>query len=89
MSKKHSTYGVYLVSQDIVTGWDTYDSFICTAQDEEEARNLYPGGGTLLELPCFYHDWPGQDQKSSIRVVQIGISFVQDTQVVCASFNAG
>jgi hypothetical protein len=89
MSKKHATYGVYLVSQDIFKDWDSYDSFVCTAQDEEEARNLYPGGGTLLELPCYYQGWPGQDKKSSIRVVQIGISFVQDTQVVCASFNAG
>ena len=33
---------IYLCSQNENTGWDTYDSFICAAKDEEAARNILP-----------------------------------------------
>jgi hypothetical protein len=33
---------LYLVSQDINTGYDTYDSMIVSAESEIDARNIHP-----------------------------------------------
>ena len=40
--------GIYLVSQDVNTEYDTYDKFIVIAGSEGEARATHPGGGTTL-----------------------------------------
>jgi hypothetical protein len=33
---------LWLISQDVNNGWDTYDSAVVAAETEEEARNIYP-----------------------------------------------
>ena len=80
---------LYLISQDENNDWDTYDSAVVCAPDEETARNIVPG--------CVdgNHDWA--DRYSSwcsgpdkVKVEPIG--YAADgipIGVVCASFNAG
>lgn len=34
---------IYKVTQDAVYGYDTYDSFVVVAPNEEEARNIHLG----------------------------------------------
>lgn len=33
---------LYKVSNNIVTGYDTYDSMVVVAEDEQEAREIHP-----------------------------------------------
>lgn len=33
---------VYLLTQSLVSDWDTYDSVVVIAQNEEEARTIHP-----------------------------------------------
>jgi len=33
---------LYLISQEIVTGYDTYDSAVVSAKDENDAKNIHP-----------------------------------------------
>ena len=33
---------LWLISQDVNNGWDTYDSAVVAAETEDEARNIYP-----------------------------------------------
>lgn len=33
---------IYLVSQNVNTGYDTYDSFVCVAENEDDARTIHP-----------------------------------------------
>ena len=35
---------LWLISQNVNCGWDTYDSAVVAADTEEEARNIYPSG---------------------------------------------
>lgn len=35
---------LYLISQDKVTGYDTYDSAVVCAKDEADARTIHPSG---------------------------------------------
>ena len=33
---------IYLLEQDIIDGYDTYDSIVVCAKSEEDAREIYP-----------------------------------------------
>lgn len=33
---------IYKVEQNIIDDYDTYDSFVCIAKDEDEARKMHP-----------------------------------------------
>ena len=95
---------IYLVSQNIVSGYDTYDSFVAVAESEEDARSMHPSEfvthikdgkwmGTYTEggeYEYYSLDWPQYDKVSEIQVKYIGeASNDMKIGVVCASFNAG
>lgn len=82
---------LYLVTQIENTGYDTFDSFVCTAPDEETARNTSPHGGPMnwdINLR-WGSDWCRAAQYVTVKI--IGITLDDDTEqhVICASFNAG
>lgn len=92
---------LYLVSRTDDGGYDTYDSFVCTAETEEVARHTYPSSyyrwfadegwamecvdGTLRGEGMF----PGWVQPSKAEVLLLGTSILTEAKVICASFNAG
>jgi len=77
---------LYLISQDSNDGYDTYDSLIVCAKDEEEARNIHPG---------IFGEWRDNvsywcKTSNLVKVKYIGIAANEiDYGVVLASFNAG
>lgn len=76
---------IYKISQNTNTSYDTYDSAIVAANNEEEARNLYPGG--IHEFTNIMFDWTTPE---NVEVEQIGITkLYSQPQVILASFNAG
>lgn len=80
---------LFLISQKQNRGYDTYDSAVVVAIDEEAARQLDPGTGKPVE------DW--SDKYSAwcsgpehVIVTHIGEAAAGvEPGVVCASFNAG
>jgi len=69
---------IYLISQDVNNGWDTFDSAIVIAENEEEGDGKYDkryGGWSKKEFVEV--EYIGEAKKGSER------------GVVCASFNAG
>ncbi|MGO2981580.1 MAG: hypothetical protein ACTID1_00240 [Pseudolactococcus laudensis] len=93
---------IYKLSQTINDDYETYDSCIVIAENEEEAIKIHPNGrqnwdtrGRKLENSYFVYenfdidDWV---EIEDIKVELIGIadrSLNGDIEVVCASFNAG
>lgn len=77
---------LYRIWQTVNNDYDTYDSAIVCAENEEEARNT---------LPSPYGDWGGSmpewaDSPKQVKVKEIGIANSdQKKGVVLASFNAG
>ena len=79
---------LYLISQNVNNGLETYDSAVVCAESEEEAR---------LTHPNFRKNWDGRPTScdtwcnaQDVKVELVGIA--NDTAeigVVCASFNAG
>ena len=75
---------LYLLTQDEVTGYDTYDSVVVAAESEEEAKGIHP---------CAILGWRSSGDWCKIEDVQVELigEAKKGTQsgVILASFNAG
>lgn len=76
---------LYLIYQTQNKGWDTYDSAVVCAPDEETARHINLNGS---DESAFHGCWCSGPEY--VHVVRIGVAD-SDVKpgVVCASFNAG
>jgi hypothetical protein len=79
---------LYLIWQDENTGYDTYDSAVVAANNEEEARRMHPNGGWESDL--IWGTWASNPDHVKVRYIgdsapQNGIEPV----FICKSFNAG
>lgn len=83
MSKK--TIGLWLVTQDQNNDYYTYDSFVCAAASEQDAKDTHPLG-RWDETYCW-----AQRGSEKIKAKKIGSTVPGDTEpgVWLASFNAG
>lgn len=93
---------IYKVTQDAVYGYDTYDSFVVVAPNEEEARNIHPSGGYVWYNGgwCVLEDdgslgeyWRVRDwcrpEDVVIELIGESLGTFHCTTVICSSFNAG
>lgn len=79
---------IYKVSQDINGDYDTYDSFVCVAESEDDARDMHPNGELIGKSS--HWDWVSEKDKHLCRVDFIGVASPESTRgVILASFNAG
>ena len=77
--RKNKQNKLYKIWQDKNTGYDTYDSAIVCAENEEEARNTNLGsvGGSWVK-------------PEDVQVEEIGIANDDIKKgIICSSFNAG
>lgn len=79
---------LFLISQDQSNGYDTYDSAVVAAPDEETARHIDPGTGKPVANWNKNRSWCNGPEH--VTVAYIGEAAEDIAQgVVCASFNAG
>ena len=76
---------LFLISQTENDDYDTYDSAVVCAQDEDEARNIQPG---CHQFGDKWSDWCSSPEKVTVKCVGEAADGI-DRGVVCASFNAG
>lgn len=79
---------LYLISQTDVTGWDTYNSAVVSAVDENDAKKICPGGKD--DIPhAEAHAWDSWTNDLN----KVTAEYLGETDkprgVICASFNAG
>jgi hypothetical protein len=83
---------IYLVSQDEVVEDDFFDSFVCIARSEEEARDTNPWKDASPidwdnQPEAHYSDWA--TRRDAVKVKLLGVALHDSTPgVVCASYNA-
>jgi hypothetical protein len=84
---------LYLLSQTVCDGYDTYDSCVVAAESELEAKKIHPNGYYDSGEENWWDDamgcsWP--NKLEDIDVVYIGSAVAGIKKgVVCSSFNAG
>lgn len=87
---------LYKISQDINNEYDTYDSAIVAAENEDIARMIYPGGrykDSKTKIgwhPYAEVEWVKFSEIDKIKVEFVGEAKInQKRGVILASFNAG
>ena len=80
---------LWIISQSVNNGYDTYDSAIVAAENKEEARNILPGGGTWSDIyrRNYFSGWA--NKPSEVTVEYLGTTDRKISGVILASFNAG
>jgi hypothetical protein len=79
---------LFLIKQSQNTGYDTYDSAVVSAPDEETAKHMDPGSGKPVEKwNSNYLSWCNGPEHVTVRYLGEAVDMEQG--VVCASFNAG
>lgn len=84
---------LFLISQSENNGYDTYDSAVVCAPDEDTARMMDPGGenGGLAKFESNhwrYTSWATSADKVNVELLGDAVKGLP-IGVVCASFNAG
>ena len=81
---------LYLLSQNIVTGYDTYDCCVVSAESRDDAITIHPSGyknGAWPKYEC------GSGWVNFSDIESISVEYLGETEkprgVICASFNAG
>lgn len=78
---------LYLISQDQNNYYDTYDSAVVAAPDEDTARRMDPDGKIALwEKHC--SAWCSSSEYVQVRYLGEAAEGTEQG-VICASFNAG
>ena len=74
---------IYMIAQRVNDGWDTYDSAIVAAENEDVARFMHPDGDPE---PWDFDSWC---DPTDVTVTPIGISTENLERVILSSFNDG
>ena len=80
---------LYLLTQEVNNGYDTYDSCVVAAESIEDAVKI-PPGSSLYSTPEEYviECW-AKPEHVTVRLIGIAAEDVQAGDVICASFKAG
>ena len=84
---------IYLVRRTDDWGYDQYDSFVCVAESEEQAKLLNPHYDPYFEDEMFYNFnercWCWVNSPDLLEAIKIGVSDEDKVKVILASYNAG
>lgn len=91
---------IYSVKRTDTIGWDEYDSFVCYAKTEKDARSIFPHSSYERKVSKFNEEgawdnvwdssWVMSEDIDSLAVTLIGTSDkVEEEKIIVSSFNAG
>ena len=91
---------IYSVERTDNIGWDEYDSFVCYAKAEDDARRFFPDSNydkKLVKLNkegdwdgTWDSSWVNADDISSLNLTLIGTNDkVNEEKIIMTSYNAG
>ena len=87
---------LYLLSQSVNNGYDTFDSCVVVAKNLEEAVLIHPRGRLFKDFDktspfrgfSFSSNWANPEEVKC-ELIGKAISLLKANSVICASFNAG
>jgi hypothetical protein len=79
---------LWLISQEVYKGYDTFDSAVVAAETEEEAKMIHPADGLPLDTERFWDGWADTADEVSCELLGEAKPGTE-SGVICASFNAG
>lgn len=80
---------LFLISQSQNNDYDTYDSAVVAAPDEETAKQMSPGNGEPVDnWSARFSSWCSSPEYVTVRHLGDAAPDIEQG-IVCASFNAG
>ena len=79
---------LFLISRNDEGGWDTYDSAVVAAPDEDTARHMNPANGDPMVWGRRHSSWCAGPDCVTVRYLGEAAADIEQ-DVLCASFNAG
>ena len=81
---------IYRITQEANVGYDTYDSAIVIANNEEKARKIHPSSNLHENVSDWYWEttWTNPHNVIVEWICEYNGEY-QNGTVLCASFNAG
>ena len=81
---------IYVLRQDQHIGYDTYDSLVVAAENEESARQIHPNDGGLDPWNNRnWGEWCNSPDLVSVELVGTYEGKETEPHIILASFNAG
>jgi hypothetical protein len=82
---------LWLLTQSVARGYDTYDSCVVVADTEEQAKDMHPYKSKDIDLlsTMGYHSHDWAESAEQVSATYLGEAEDGTRRVVCASFNAG
>jgi hypothetical protein len=80
---------LWLISQNINNGYDTFDSAVVAAETEEEARSIHPKDDWGLKHSSIEWDTSIWAPKDKVIVEYLGTTDREISGIILSSFNAG
>lgn len=81
---------LYLISQTENSDYDTYDSAVVCAPNEDEARNTNPSDGNKFDWAASDRIWHWCSSPGAVTVKLLGrANETVEAGLVCASYHAG
>ena len=77
---------LYLLTQDIETGYDTFDSVVVAALTETDAKSIHPYGDDAWGY--WSGCWPKSPESVSVKLIGNAVKGTP-SGVILSSFNAG
>ena len=78
---------IYLITQNVVNDYDTFDSAVVVAESKEAAASMHPGGDTIPQ-DCNY-SWTNDPKDVSVQFLGVADAYFAASMIICSSFNAG
>jgi len=85
--RKAKKMKLWLISQNAIDGYDTYDSAVVAADTETEAKMMHPGTGEDIK-PKPFPDWVCEPELVACEYIGEAKDGTQKG-VICSRFNAG
>ena len=80
---------IYLISQTENNNYDSYDSAVVCAKDENEARNMSPIDGTQFDWnDNMWLSWACKPENITVKLIGKANKDIKHG-VICSSYNAG
>ena len=81
---------LYLITQDVTCGYDTYDSCVVCAASEADARLIHPQERYAVSYGRNWdrHTWADRPDQVTAKLLGVADASLH-AGVVCASYNAG
>jgi predicted Abi (CAAX) family protease len=79
---------LYLISQNENNDYDTYDSAVVAAPDENAARLIHPETGRHAEAADWSWTWVSDSSKVNVELIGQALDGTK-IGAICSSYNAG